>query len=74
MGIGDDDALPAFHDADTCDHAGAGRLPVVLVVGDQQADLEPRGTGIKQALHPLAGRKLAFLAHPGGALGAPAFA
>ena len=32
----------------------AGRLAVVLVVGDQQAELEPRRAGIEQLLDPLA--------------------
>ena len=50
---------PAFDLADAGDHAGGRRLPVVVVVGDQQADLEEERAGIEQARDALARGHLA---------------
>ena len=47
--VGDDDDLAPVHDADAGDDAGAGRLAVVLVVRDEQADLEEARAGIAAA-------------------------
>jgi len=43
---------------------------LVLIVRDQQPDLEPGGTGIKEELHPLTGGELSLLVHLRDARGA----
>ena len=43
--VGNDHGRAAFDLADARDHARRGRLPVVLVVGDQQADFEKTRPG-----------------------------
>ena len=52
---------------DPGDDSGGGCLPVVLIVGDQQTELEPRRSGVEETLHPLSGRELALLVHLGDA-------
>ena len=59
--------LAALDHADAGDDAGAGRLPVVLVVGHQQAKLEPGCLRIEQLRHPLPGRQFPLLVHLGDA-------
>ncbi len=45
---------------DSGDDAGGGRLAVVLVVRDEQADLEEAGVGIAKTLDALAGGELSL--------------
>ena len=47
--------------ADDCDDCRRGRLPVILVVGDEQTDLLRVGLRIEQQRYPLAGRELSLL-------------
>ncbi len=68
----DDDDFPSLHDTDPGDDAGARRLPVILVVGDQQPDLDPGCAGIAKLLDAFAGGELALAVHLGDALGAAA--
>ena len=51
----------AVHDPDAGDDAGAGRLAVVLVVRDEQADLEEARAGVAQPRDALARRELSLL-------------
>ena len=50
----------AFDAADAGDHARRGRLAVVLVIGDQQADFEEHGARIDQLCDALPRRQLSF--------------
>jgi len=49
---------PPVHAAHAGHHARAGRLAVVLIVGDEQTHFEPRSARVEQARHPLARREL----------------
>ena len=50
-----------MHDADARDDAGAGRLAVVLVVRDEQADLDEARADVAEPLDALARRELSLL-------------
>ncbi len=52
--VGDDDGGPSFDFSRAGDYARGGRLAVVLVVGDQQADFEEHGAGIEEFRDALA--------------------
>ena len=65
--VGDDDDLAPLDHADAGDDAGARRLAVVLVVGDQQAELEAGRAGVEQPRDALARRELSLLVHLGDA-------
>ena len=58
-------SLATIDHADAGDHPGTGRLPIVLVVGHEQAELEPGCVRIEQFRHPLARRQLPLLVHLG---------
>ena len=45
--VGHDHGGPALDRAESGDHAGGGRLALVAVVGDQQADLEKARAGVE---------------------------
>ena len=47
--IGDNHNFAPFHNANTGDDAGAGRLSVVLIVGHEEADFEKARAGVTQA-------------------------
>ena len=57
--VGDDHAAPALDHADSADHAGAGRVAVVELLGGERRELEERGAGIAEQLDPLARGQLA---------------
>ena len=68
--VGDDDGRAALDAADAGDDAGGGRLAIVTVPGDQQADLEEGRAGVEQLGNALARRHLAgavLFFHPRGA-------
>ncbi len=50
----------AVHDADAGDDAGGGRLAVVLVVRDEQADLDEARAGVAEPRDALARRQLSL--------------
>ena len=70
--VGDDHDFSSLHDTHAGDDPGAGRLAVILIVGDQQTELEPGRAGIEETLDPLSGRELALLVHLGDARGSAA--
>ena len=59
--VGHDDGGAAFDAAEAGDDAGGGRLTVVAVVGDQQADFEEACAGVDQGGDALARGHLAGL-------------
>jgi hypothetical protein len=68
--VGDQHNFTALHDAHAGDDTSARGLAVVLIVGHQKTELEPRAARIEQALHPLSRSELSLLMHlgyPGGA-------
>ncbi len=65
--VRDDDDLAPLHHAEAGNDARPRGLPVVLVVGHQQPELEPRRARVAQPLDPLPRRELALGAHLVGA-------
>ena len=57
--VGHNHGRPAFDPAEARDDAGGGSLPVIAVVGDEQADFQEGGTRIEQTLDALARGHLA---------------
>ena len=53
--------LPPFNHAHSRHHAGTGGTAVVLIVGNEQADLEPRAPGIQKVPYPFAGGQLSLV-------------
>src|SRR6188508_978401 len=72
MVSGDHDDFPSLDYAEAGDDSGGGCLTVVLVVGDEESDLEPRASRVQQLLDSLARRQLTLLVHLRDALGSPA--
>src|SRR5262245_61772207 len=70
--VGDDDDGTAGDAAESGDDAGRGGLSVVLVVGDEQADFQPRRVAIEQRGDALARRQFPLVMLSLDALRAPA--
>ena len=62
--VGHDHDLTAFNEAHSRHDARPGRPAIVLIVGNEEADLDPGAPGIEKARHAFTGRQLALFVLP----------